>query len=180
MASPEFGDAAHVGWMPVEMNGYDGFRSRADGVLQLRRVEAISLRLDIDKHGYRANHSDCRGRGAGSMGHGYDFVALLHVKRLQRQRKRVGTRCNAYGRGNAETGSQLLLEIGDKRSENVLAAIEDLCDGRQNLLPNGRDVRSPDRPMGCDLGRDPGRDLTGRFRPYLATPSGNTQTILHL
>ena len=109
------------------------------------RIEATGILLDIDKDGCRSNHSDGSDCCTGRMRYCDDLVAFAHMKRLQGERQRIGSRRDAYRGGCAEASGQLMLERADEWSKYILAG------GRPTSSP-----RRPESPSRIGARSEPG------------------------
>jgi hypothetical protein len=79
----------HLRALAVEMHGHDGARALVDRIFQLRRVDVVRVRLDVNEARAGAGARDCARGGEECEGRCHNLVALFDVEREQREQKRV-------------------------------------------------------------------------------------------
>lgn len=117
-------DGVAIGHLAKEADRNDGFGARGDGGFDLADVDVVSVGLDVDENGFRADEQDDFSSADPGERDGDDFVARADVECAQGDFEAVG----AAGDGEAMTGlgilGQRLFELGVFRAENVLAVFE--------------------------------------------------------
>ncbi len=127
-------DRAHLGGLPVEMDGDDRPGPRRDGRLDLRRVDVVSVGLDIHEHRTGARPPDGTGRGEEGERRRDHLVSRSDVQGHQRKQKRIGARRTANPMHGPTVLGDLGLEPGDLRPEDEHLALEDLTHNRLDLV----------------------------------------------
>ena len=128
-----FHDGLHIGTLPEEMHGNDGFRAGRDLLFKLFGVHRKGIGPDVHEHRHRVQTRDAAGRGKEGKRHGDDFITGVHTSRHQGEQQGVASRGHPHGVTALEIPGDGLLKGLDPWTEHEALCLADLFDRRQDV-----------------------------------------------
>ena len=98
------------------------------------RIETACRELNINNARVRAQPLHGHGGGRRRQGWDQNFVPGRDAASMERKRKRVGSRVDAYHVGQTDVARKLYLESFSLRAQNVTSAREHTCDCFVDLM----------------------------------------------
>src|SRR5690606_15346037 len=140
MSASDVQDRVHRGGATVEVNGHDRLRARGDGLLDEAGIDVECVLVDVHEDRFRAYVAyrlcACEEAERGR----YHLVADAYPNGSQGDHERVGAAVDANGVLRAQVGTGLLLEGGDLRTADELAAPQHALEGLVQLVPVDLDL----------------------------------------
>ena len=118
MTVGDFEDRVHIRGLTIEMDGNDRSSPWRDCRLQESRIHRVGDRIDIDKHGTRANGGDSLGGCDKGVRDRDDLIAWLDIERKKREMQRCGSIGESHAVLGADISGKSLLELLYLRSEH--------------------------------------------------------------
>ena len=116
------------------MHGHDRLGSRGDGRLDPRRVNVVSVGLDIHEHRPGACPPDRAGGGEEGVWGSDHFITWADIEGQQRQQEGIGARRAAHRVRRGAISGHLSLERGNFRPEHEHLAFQHLADDGLDLI----------------------------------------------
>ncbi len=117
-------DFIHVGALAIEADRHDGARAGRNRRRQLADIHVAGVGFDIDKHRLGADQCNDFGSGHERERRRDHLIARSDIQRHQRDQQRLRAAGHADAVRGADEARELLLQLRDFRTQDVLAVIQ--------------------------------------------------------
>jgi hypothetical protein len=135
-------NAVHLSRMPIQVNWNDGLGALSDLCFDLRRIDAVDVRLNIYEDWNCTQLADTVGCGNESERGYQHLVTMTNSTGRQGEGERIRSRTYPYTKLPAAVTCDLVLERSHLWSEDEVLGFQDIVNCALDLIPNGMVLRA--------------------------------------